>query len=93
MHDAAVVCLKCGVKAGQGDKFCENYGCALKVSRTTSNEHPVNGFGGAIKACFGKYANPFIGWIFHIAFIILGLAVSVRRLHDIGKADGIIYLV
>ncbi len=35
---------------------------------------------------------PIIGWLVNLAFLIPGLAVAWRRLHDIGKAGGWYFL-
>lgn len=125
---SAEICLKCGVKVGKGNTFCEKCGAkpdplasicvacghVLKNedNKNSSNNGPVDSFGGAIKTCFNKYADfegranrseywywflfnvllgilslaPLVAGIISLILFIPSLAVSVRRLHDIGKS-------
>ena len=68
INNNAVVCVKCGVKAGTGNRFCPSCGapsnpdavvcvkCGCSLGKAPSASDPVDSFGGAIAACFKKYA-------------------------------------
>ena len=158
VSDNAVVCMKCGVLVGDGDKYCPTCGaepdpkavicvkcgCALKPFQTQPNNklngkplilnNNVNTFKESIISCFNKYIdfsgracraeywfwgcflffvfiaywgliNIAIGnvisygynedalmsiniiyWICCLGLLLPSLAVTVRRLHDIGKS-------
>lgn len=69
LNEGAVVCLNCGVKSGSGTKFCSNCGaqpdplavvcvkCGTPLKKVAGQKSDgVDNFGGAISACFKKYA-------------------------------------
>lgn len=155
ISDNAVVCMKCGVLVGDGDKYCPTCGaepdpkavicvkcgCALKSfqspikkQKQVRDNKNVHTFKEAVAICLNKYAdftgracraeywywgllmflafiaywglanitmgniitysyneNTFgtvtiIYWIWCLAMLLPSLAVTVRRLHDIGKS-------
>lgn len=68
INENAAVCIHCGVSAGSGNKYCSNCGaqpdplaivcikCGAPLKKKNPNKKTVNSFGGAISACFSKYA-------------------------------------
>lgn len=144
ISDNAVVCMKCGVLVGDGDKYCPTCGaepdpkavicvkcgCALKSFQSSIKKQKqvsvnknINTFNEAVVICLNKYGDftgracraeywywrllmflvyiAFWGFmsiidydedpaaiylIWCLAMLLPSLAVTVRRLHDIGKS-------